>query len=252
MIIDAHIHLFEQAFVGMGGGSAEKLAGDLYAQGIQRAWLFTIGGFFGDPRPHNDVLVAAARAFPDLFIPFCTVNPTHGQVALDELRRCVDELGMAGLKLHPWCQAFSVVGDYMRPIMEACAERAVPVVFHDGSPPYTETPEIAHLAALFPDCTVILGHSGLRDQWRNALQAAQRHPNICLCTCNACYVGLKEMVRVLGPERVIFGSDAGFGSPSIISYELMKVRELLLEPEPLAQVLGANAARILEKHRAPF
>ena len=54
-------------------------------------------------------------------------------------------------------------------------------MFHEGTPPYADTLQVANLAELYPEAKIILGHAGLYDSYRNAVSAAKRLPNIFLC-----------------------------------------------------------------------
>jgi len=52
---------------------------------------------------------------------------------------------------------------------------------------------------------------------------------------------IREYIRRYGDQRLLFGSDFPFGSPSA---ELRKVRSLGLTPEVEAAVLGGNFIRL--------
>ena len=119
-------------------------------------------------------------------------------------------------------------------------EFGVPVYFHTGTPIYALPLQLAALARDFPDVSFIMGHSGFADFWYDALPAAQDAPNIILEASFAMPSMLAQAVEVLGPERLVFGSDAPMSDPVL---ELLKLRQLALPGEEL--ILGDNMARLL-------
>ncbi|MDD5679517.1 MAG: hypothetical protein PHW60_16230 [Kiritimatiellae bacterium] len=64
---------------------------------------------------------------------------------------------------HPWLQAFSMTYPNVVPVLSKAGELGMPVLFHDGTPPYSAPLQIAYAAEQGPQTTIILGHSGLDD-----------------------------------------------------------------------------------------
>jgi uncharacterized protein len=75
--------------------------------------------------------------------------------------------------------------------------------FHDGTPPYTEPLQIAEIARNNPGLTVVMGHSGLNDLWRESMQAAQKYENIWLCFSACPYWGMLEIIRNVDNDRIM-------------------------------------------------
>lgn len=230
----------------MQGCSPKGLAADLAKRGINKAWAFTLDGFFGDCKQANDQLKMLCDECKDVYIPFMTVNPRDEGAAIEEMERAHSELSMRGLKVHGWLQSFSMASNWFIEMCRKCAQLKIPIVVHDGTPPYCEPLQAAYIAEKIPDLIVILGHSGLNDLWKEALYAAQRLKNIYLCTCSTPYFGVKKMVELVGAHRVIFGSDGGFGDSGIIDNNLDKIYMLGLNDAQIEQVLYKNCERILE------
>jgi uncharacterized protein len=139
------------------------------------------------------------------------------------------ELGLVGVKLHPWLQAFSMTHPGMAGIMETAGSLGVPVLLHDGTPPYSSPLQIAWLAERHPKTIVILGHSGLADLWRDAAIAARQHANIWLQPTAAPPQTIRTALESAGPDRLLFGSDGGFGSTGFIRYCISKFRSAIGE-----------------------
>ncbi len=245
-IVDAHTHMPGRSVTGIAGADVKRFLELMDANGIDKAWVFTLDGLYFDPVPHNDLLRSFCAAAPDRLIPFCTVHPRYPN-AVSELRRCILDLGMRGVKMHPWAQSFSTLDPFMDVIGEEMARLAVPVVFHDGTPPNSSPLQIAYFAMRNPTVPVILGHAGLHDLWKEAVLAAERCPNISLIPSGMPPHGLKQAVQRLPIDRFLYGSDAGFGDPYWQTFQLEKVRSVQLKREDQTLFLGGNAERILAR-----
>jgi predicted TIM-barrel fold metal-dependent hydrolase len=241
VIVDCHTHYLSRAYAHLRAGS---LVDSMDTYGIDHAAVFTLDGFFEDVRRHNDELARFAAAHPGRLTAFATVYPRHPGSAA-EIRRAVTELGMKGVKLHPWLQGFSPLEAYMEPVAQACVELGVPLIFHDGTPPYSTPLQLGLLAERHPELTVILGHSGLLDLWPEALAAARRSPNLWLCLCGPPTYALQKLVDAVPHDRILFGSDTGFGHDYQARHRLEQVRALGLPAASLEAILGGNAARLL-------
>jgi len=240
--IDFHGHLFE-SWKGMRGAGAGAMVADMDRHRIDCTVVFTLNGFWGDFRAANDELHRAARAFADRLVPFGTVHPNELDASLAELERCRTALGMRGIKFHPWLQGFSVASDEMRRVAVRAAELGLILVFHDGTSPYCEPLQIADLAFRTPGLRVVLGHGGLNDYHDEAVAALKRNENLWLGT-NMPTLHLERVCRQMDGERILFGSDAGFGRGSL-PYWLSVVDALDVPDRIKEKVLGGNAQRLL-------
>ncbi len=208
-IIDTHTHLPGNTF-GMSPRTADDLRAEFSRDGLTGAWLMTTDGLVADARKNNNILAEAVREHLDFFVPFCTVDPRTGaENAVDELVRCHEELGMRGLKLHPWLQAFSMTHPAVLPIVHKAGELGMPVLFHDGSPPYATPLQISAVAEKAPGTIVILGHAGLDDLYQDAISACLRCNNIYLCCCSVSSGYMMEIFNRCPPDKLMYGSDGG-------------------------------------------
>jgi predicted TIM-barrel fold metal-dependent hydrolase len=248
--LDVHTHLPGTMFGAAPWPTPEFLA-MLDGAGIARAVVMTVDGIFGDFVQANDRLVAQARQAPDRLIPFCTVDPYHPH-AVPELRRAVLELGCRGLKLHPPLQGFSPLLDEMQPIAAEAARLGIPILFHDGTPPYSTPLQIASLLDDHPDLTVILGHGGRWDLWHEAVAAVQRYAGCYICLCGveppAVFAHIIRRLDHPARRRVMVGTDVGWGrDDTLAGYRMATLRSLLTEfsPDDQQAILYGNAARLL-------
>lgn len=247
-IIDTHTHFPGTAF-GCRPRSGDELREMFEAEGISKAWIMTTDGLLAEPARHNDLLAEGIRNHRDFFIPFCTVSLHSGiEAAIGELERSVRDLEMRGLKLHPWLQAFSLTHPAVLPILQEAGELGVPVLFHDGTPPYSTPLQIAAAAEKVPDTTVILGHSGLDDLFEDAILACLRQPNIYLCLCSLSAGHIQEIIRQCPVEKLLFGSDAGFFE-HVAESAIAKIRGTGASEETLSKIFYENAVSLRPREK---
>lgn len=218
MIVDTHVHMYDGGWPPQspGGLSTAEMLDVMDRYGISRVWISPVTGLVKDFREGNDSLYRFTRPCPERFGMFCTVNPNYGDEAVAEIKRCKETLGCKGIKLHPWLQAFSTSYPIALKVIEECAKLDLPVLFHDGTPPYCDSLQVAWLAEACPDARVILGHAGLMDFYRNAISAAKRLPNIYLCLCGPSIGDVRQILREVDNDRLLFGSDFGGKSTRIL------------------------------------
>lgn len=245
-IIDFHAHL-DDRWLDQPLPNVTAFVDGLDRCEVEAACIFTIMGLYEDCPGANDRLAAQARLYPGRLIPFATVDPKQGRAALAELERRLADPLFRGVKLHPWCQAFaaSMVRETMVEILRLAAVHRAPVVFHDGTPPYATTFQVAALARWVPEATVVLGHAGLADYVNAAGQLARDLPNLYLCCCGPKVGDLLYLVATAGVHKVLFGSDFGVGDWPLLAERLDVVLEAGLDPSALEQILWRNAASLL-------
>lgn len=199
-------------------------------------------------RPDNAGLAEDMKASPAV-IGCVQVNPQLGAQAVQEVECAVGEWGMRGLKLMPTLHGYPVESPIIFPVMDKVAELQIPVTIHSGT--YNAFPlEIALLAERYPSVPIIMDHMGYRFRESQAVAAALRCPNIYLMTSLVSVepVRIKRAVTALGPERILFGSNAPSAYPDLA---IEAIRRLKLGAEAEALIFGLNAARIYRLEEMP-
>ncbi len=259
MIVDAHVHLMNDSTgwyaykKSVGGSDAQswdaaatvRLLDDC---GIDKCFLFTLAGLYGfnDFRRANDEVGAAAKRFPDRFIPFCTCFPNHSpEGAAAEIRRCFDD-GFKGVKFHPWLQSFPANSAYLYPSLEVCSKHRIPVLFHTGTPPYSQPFQVMEQARRFPNAPFILGHFG-KILFLDAVRAAELCPNVYLETSGAQVADIAFALEHIGVERILFGTDLPIGGASSAKWNLVKIGSALANDRQRRDVFGENALRLISQ-----
>jgi predicted TIM-barrel fold metal-dependent hydrolase len=191
-------------------------------------------------RPDNASMHTAVKNLT-LFLPCACVNPNYGKDAVDEFETSIKEWGFRGLKLMPPKHGYRIVDQIVYPLLEKARELKVPVSVH-SSQEQCHPCDIGFMALEFPEVTFIMDHMGYRYFVRQAILAAKHAPNLYLATTAVPEPEfIKNAVKALGPERVLFGSN-GPGMPPDLQLEVIHRSKLGAEAEAL--VLGGNAVRL--------
>jgi predicted TIM-barrel fold metal-dependent hydrolase len=218
--------------------------------GVERLCIYLGSLRHLDPNPqdlkaHNDWILQAMKPFPERVFGFAYLNPNYLPMSLDEIKRCVRDGPMTGVKL--WVARRCNTPE-LDPIVRACAELKAVIFQHtwiktNGNLPGESTPiELAELAARHPDVPIICGHTG--GTWELGIRAVRAHRNVSIDIagsdpCN----GFTEMAyRELGPERIIYGSDCGGRS---MASQLAKVHGAAIPEGAKPLIFAENLRRMM-------
>ena len=161
------------------------------AGGVDVAIVFNIAvaspaestGLPGDPNRVNDSTAEFVADDPAHRIGFLSVHPSDPG-ALDELDRCVGDLGLRGIKLGPNYQGFDPLGEPARRVYAEAEHRGLPILFHQGTSPIRHAPlRYAHplvmdeIAILYPRLRIVMAHLG--HPWQtDTVAVIRKHPNV--------------------------------------------------------------------------
>jgi predicted TIM-barrel fold metal-dependent hydrolase len=225
---------------------------------VAEAWA---GSF--DALLHRDLaavnarLAQACRGQHDVrFVPFGSVNPAQPDWQ-EDLRRCTEEHGMPGIRLHPNYHGYQLDHPAFAEILARAAEQKLVVslclamedvrMMHPALrvPPVNPAP-LAALVAKTPGLRLVLlnSFSVLRDErLRQVVRAGEVAVDISTCEGAG---GVAGLLKWLPPERIVFGSYAPF---LYFDAATLKLEESALEPDLLAAVQEQNARRLLPESR---
>jgi predicted TIM-barrel fold metal-dependent hydrolase len=179
-----------------------------------------------------------------------------GETDPNEVWRRLSE-GAAGLKLHPTVDEYRADDGELDRYLDLAAKAGVPVACH-SAPGDADPDHIRRLAQRFPMVPIILYHTYLgpyegRDR---AVEHVREQPNLYLETSWCRWEFVRHMIDAVGPERVLFGSDASIDgvshyrrNPPNVEGAQTYNRGLIslvgqLEPEAARKVMGDNARRL--------
>jgi predicted TIM-barrel fold metal-dependent hydrolase len=247
MICDAHVHFFSPGFfAGLGAsreavtalgwedpGTTEALAArwvhELDKHGVNRAAL--IASLPGDA----DSVAKAVALHPSRFVGFFMIDPTR-EDAIAYAKRSLDE-GLRTICLFPAMHRYASHDERVARVFELAAARPGTSVFAHcgvlsvgvrkklGLPSLFDmrfgNPLDLHALALkYPTVPIVIPHFGA-GLLREALMLADLCPNVMLDTSSSnswikYTPGLtleqvfETALKVLGPERLLFGTDSSF------------------------------------------
>lgn len=282
---DVHCHFFSASFFqALGGeaalakldwdapGTAAELADrwvhELDRHGVARAAL--IASVPGDA---GSVAAAVAR-HPGRFVGFVMVDPT----AADASERAADALARGGVRtlcLFPAMHRFALTDACVQRVFEVAAARPGTVVFVHcgvlsvgvrkrlGLPSHFDmrlgNPLDLHATALrHPTVPILIPHFGA-GMLREALMLGDQCPNVRLDTSSSnawvrYHPGLtladvvRQALAVLGPDRVLFGTDSSFFPRGWVRAVYDEQRSVLdglgVAPDVQAKVFGGNFDRL--------
>lgn len=246
-VLDCHGHLdLWKALPPVANAGIDGIIANMDRVGIDMACL----NKWNCPDPHaaNNDLAQALKQHPKRIVAFAATMPALGRTAThDELKRCFDELGFTGIKVHNGYEQLPLRDQFNLPeyaaalecIWEFAAQKACPVLCHGFL-----TPEIAHR---YPEAVFLTAHAGgVREQAWNCLAC----PNVYFDTANSLVLrgNIEYLVSVVGAERVLYGSDLPYADPA---YRIGQVIGTRLNDAQLKKILGQNMARILHLPQTP-
>ena len=253
--LDIHVHplnCFGTYRVSSPGKDAERLVATARRSGVTRMCVFSLYETTPyEPTPDqcrqaNDYVLRMRDAEPEAILPFCYVTPAFPDEAVAEIERCVDGQAMAGVKL--WV-ARRATDPGLDPIIKAAIAKDVPVLQHawlktTGNLPGESTPfDVADLARRHPRARIIMAH--LNGVGYRGIEAIVDAPNVVVDTSGGDpESGMVEAaVRRLGPQRVVYGSDAPIRHFSVT---MNKVLGANIPDAAKRAILWENALRVLK------
>jgi hypothetical protein len=248
-IVDTNVYLSRWPFRRIPGDeNTAALVELLRSHGVVQAWAGSFDGVF-----HKDIgavnagLAEACRADGQgLLVPFGSVNPKLPDWE-EELRRCAEEYGMPGIRLHPNYHCYTLDDPVFARLLELAANRGMIVQLvtwmedtrHQN--PLMPVPEV-DLAPL----TEIIGRfPGLQLVLQNTLRVPP------LVKREDVYFGLAKLELIDGLalvlkstpiERLLFGS---YSPMFYFEATTLKLRESVLSKSQAKSILQDNAQQLL-------
>jgi len=247
MIIDSHVHIGNWS----NDDSVEEILASASLNGIDILLVSALGerGYIAYPTVEefiaaNSLVLKAIERFPDRISGICYVNPRYPKESIYELDRCIARGPMVGIKL--WISAKASDLSLIDPIARKAIELDVPILQHawykmTGNMDDESSPsDVAILAREFPDLRIQMAHlygAGFR-----GIADISPYPNIYVDTGGGepeAWI-LEYAVKELGPDRIVFGSDApGRG----FAVQIGKVTGADLSEEDKEMILWRNTKR---------
>ena len=212
----------------------------------------------GRVKRRNEWTFQMAKEYPEL-IPYPSVDPLMGEeVMVEELLDRIENDAAPGLKIHPSEGCFFPNDRVLWPVYKACQDRDIPIISHGGTgvsdadETYSAPMNFTDVLKDFPKLTLVIAHLG-GGFFKDSVALSNEFPNIYFDT-SATVNGAREqpalsdedavdMIRNIGTDRVMFGSDFPWYHPG---QDLKRFLGLNFTEEEKKALLADNAKRILK------
>jgi len=210
-VIDTHCHYGKFSNYYIPDNNAEAMIGAMDLLGIRQAWLSSIVAIFNDVRGGNEEVARALRDHPDRFLGVTVVNPNFPQQLKDELERCYDEFKFRAIKLHCPAHRYSVGGAAYEPVWRFASEKKVSVLAHTLE---DDMPHVERIGREYPDLVLVIAHAN-QLQFEPCFQVVGALPNVYadIVSSGFPYGLIERLVKAVGSEKVLFGTDVPYLDP---------------------------------------
>ncbi len=286
-VIDGHVHLFPPAvqrdrsryvdgdpfFAHLYGSprarmvTAERLLADMDRDGVSEAvivgWPWRRHDFCVE---HNSWLMEVVRTSGGRLRGLASILPSAGPAAVREFARCLDGGLLGAGELNSGGQGFQLNDPSVLTLAHAASEAGAAMMLHTNEPVGHEYAGKVHidLAELYrfiqalPDLKLVLAH------WGGGLPFYELMPEVRAVCGNVYYDSaaspllydnkvFRMVAELVGPNRVIFGSDYPLVLDRKASKEpgfrqfVQQVEGLGFTPDDLAQILSLSAERVFRR-----
>jgi predicted TIM-barrel fold metal-dependent hydrolase len=199
---------------------------------------------------HNAYVYQAMQQYPDQILGFGWADPTVSiEHAIQMVHRCIDDYGMHGVKLNGAQNHYYIDDPELAlPVIDEISKTGKLLAFHIGPDEYERTHPFraAKVARMYPDMDILMVHMGMTNNDMNdaVIEMAQECPNMYLVGSATTARAVLKAVRVLGADRVCFGTDSPFQMQHVVHAMYDALLEDELSQEERALVMGGNIARL--------
>jgi predicted TIM-barrel fold metal-dependent hydrolase len=188
----------------------------------------------------------------DIFLPFCTINPSLVSQPKKEFQKWVRK-GVKGIKLYPSYSHFYPNDSYFYPVYEIAEAEGLPVLVHTGSSVfkgskirYADPIYLDEVAVDFPGLAILMAHSGRGLWYEKAFFLSRLHANLYMEISGLPPKNLPKYFPELerNSDKIVYGSDwPGIKS---MAENIEFIKKLSVAAETIRKILHDNAARILQ------
>jgi len=177
-------------------------------------------------------------------IGFGTLHPDFDDIDAEIERMIV--LGLSGIKLHPIFQGFEIDEDKAMNMFERIGSN-LPVLIHvgDKNSDAASPKRLANVMERYPEITFIAAHLGGYSEWEEAKECLIGK-NLYIDTSSSTRFlkpkVAKELIRLHGADKVLFGTDYPLSNHK---FEIKCLEKLKLTDEEYEKIFWKNAYDLL-------
>jgi predicted TIM-barrel fold metal-dependent hydrolase len=228
--------------------------------GIERIGIanYVSPDIIGLPPEINDWTAAYCARDRRRLIGFGSVHPLLHEKPEEEAVRLLDDLLLAGFKVHPPHQGFRANAyrsglPSLSRIYEIAQARRRPLMIHTGTSAFPgarsrlgDPMDADDVAVDFPDLTIILSHAGRPFWCPQAFFLARRHPNVYLDLSGIPPRRILEWLPRLEiiADKCLFGTDWPDRGVESVDAQVAAFSALPLPETAKAAILSGTAARL--------
>jgi len=249
MIIDAHVHL-KHGDRDKTEYTADQIVETMDHVGISRSVVFAMS-----TTTAQAIAMAneAVRKYPDRLIPFAYALPSYERPVLAELEVALRDYNFRGIKIHAGECSLS---EYITfPVFELAGKYDVPCLIDCKG----DVASMSKAAAAFPNTKMIIAHLGQYLCTNEAIiesfiSLGEQFSNVYFDISGVVLPWMiREAVRRLGSDRIVFGTDGPHKKPTTQEYaagELARLEALELSPDDRNAILHDTIAGLIHLHES--
>jgi len=183
-------------------------------------------------------------------VPFISLHPLETNKE-QKLKTFIAQ-GAKGIKLHPQIQLFKPTHKGAYEIYELAKIYNLPILFHTGLSPispkwqrkFVDFSHFKQVCIDFPRNLFIFGHAGVLD-YKDAMYLSKKYRNVFLELSGQPPQIIKEMIKINGHEKLLFGSDWPY-YPSVLPLAKVLLATEGMKDDIRGSILSGNIERILK------
>jgi len=244
-IVDVHAHLGRWSYP-IKQASAAELAAEMQSHGIEATIASHSLAIIYDATEGNHALADEICGIRQLW-GYVSVNLNYPDQSLAELERYLGAGSpfrdrFIGVKVHQSLSRHRFDTPEGMEIAAAVARYRVPILVHTFGSALESPWNVLPAAQAYPEVPFILGHMG-GDAWWEGARVGRAAPNVYLELCSSWTdpEKVRAAIDAVGPERVLFGTDANLFA---VSHMVGAMEDAGLSDAELCMVMGENARQL--------
>lgn len=201
-----------------------------------------------DQDPDNKPVFEAIENYPDKFLGWIFVNPRGKLNQMEEFNKWKSNPHAIGIKAHPFWHRFAPID--LLPVAKEISSMGKPMLLHVG---FNDHGNIDALLQAVPNLKLILAHTAF-PYYSKTWKAIKNNPNVFVDLSQTVYVDekiTKKAVKMLGPDRCLFGTDGPYGSPGDqgefdLGLIKRRIEKLFPEESVRRKILGENLQNLIK------